>query len=757
MTPPSGVNPEFIAEAQEIVDALNRDLIAAENEAKQGEVSPERINNLFRSAHSLKGISGMFGLEAISNLAHSMENVLDGMRLGRVSIDSDALDVLFGCVEQFSWLVGAAAEGRETSIQDVEAFMQQLREVSEGTRGSGQKEPLELVELGDDVLNVLTEYEEHRLRENLRKGRNLFMLRTSFDLTNFDMGLAVLDDAVKNVGEIITKLPSSKEAEPGSISFDIIVGSDSSTDVLTGVVNDERVEVVPIQQKALVRPQETPESGGHAEPTTAAGREEASADAETTSGEAALLPATGPVETQTEAPADASPYVASPPESAVAQQSGTSHELTEVSELGETEPSQESARGGADTTSVKSVSQTVRVDIRRLDRLMNLVGELALTKAAFQQISDVMKRDQGFTGVAVDLHKESRNFERRLQELQSGIMEVRMVPLANLFERMVRVGRKIGRELGRQVRMEVTGEHTELDKLIVEDLADPLMHLIRNAIDHGIEPPEDREQKGKDTEGVVKLAAAAQGNHVLVEVSDDGRGIDPDKTVQSAIEKGLVTREQAREMSRREIYSLLFMPGFSTRKEVSEYSGRGVGMDVVKTNITELSGVIDVDSTPGQGMTVTVTLPITLAIIPALIVSVVDRTFAIPLNNVMETLAIDKSMIKTIERREVISVRGSTVPLVDLRELFEIGDGSPRPDLIYGVVAGVGQNRMALVVDDLVGQQDIVIKSLGRRLRHARGIAGATELGNQQTILVIDMVELLNEMSLAGRAAMELQ
>lgn len=716
MTPPSGANAEFIAEAVEIVDALNRDLIAAEGETRQGEVDPGRINNLFRSAHSLKGISGMFGLDAISSLAHGLEGVLDGMRLGRVTVDANALDVLFGCVEHFGILIAAASEGQDPDPGAIEKFVAKLDRIASGEEGGETVEPLATVALGEDVLSVLTEYEEHRLKENIRRGRNLFMLRTSFDLSNFDLGLAELDAALKSLGEVITKLPSSKAAEAGSISFDIIVGSDTSSEEIIGAIADERVEVLPIQRRAMVAgptdvESPSPEAPAQKSPPKSKERKESSDSAKPREHK------------ETQAGGDA----ADASEAKVAKDSGVAEEAP----------------------SLKSVSKTVRVDIGRLDRLMNLVGELALTKAAFQQISDVMKQRVGFTGLAVDLHKEGRNFERRLAELQAGIMDVRMVPLTNLFERMVRAGRKLGRELQREVRVEVKGEHTELDKLIVEDLADPLMHLIRNAIDHGIESPEERIAAGKEREGTVRLSALAQGNHVLVEVSDDGRGIDVERTIEIAVQQGLVAPERARELTRREAFNLLFQPGFSTRAEVSEFSGRGVGMDVVKTNISQLSGVIDVDSEFGKGTRVTVTLPITLAIIPALIVSVAERAYAIPLNNVLETLMIDPSEIQTIERREVISVRGSTVPLVDLRRVFDI-ETSDRPEIIYGVVAGIAQNRMALIVDDLAGQQDIVIKSLGKRLFHVRGIAGATELGNRQTILVIDMVDLLNEMLSAG-------
>lgn len=695
MTKPTGASSEFVAEAQEIVDALNRDLIAVEQESRSGEVDPDRVNNLFRSAHSLKGISGMFGLDAMSRLAHDLENVLDGMRLGKLQLNAEALDVLFACVERFTDLIDAAAKNKRRDVATVQDLVTRLDAVVHGSSAAKESDPLSTVAIGEEVLSVLTEYEEHRLRENVRRQRKLYMLRTAFDLSDFDVGLAEIDAAVKTLGEVITKLPSSKASDPGTISFDIIVGSEQTAEALRLAVTDDRVEILPIRYKSSA-------------------------------------PAVGEV---SEAPPKTPGAVADAEAEAVALHDDRGDEGEEHEEGTEGESS-----------NVRRVSQTVRVDIRRLDELMNLVGELALTKAAFQRISDEMKREHGFTGLAVELHKESRNFERRLAELQAGIMEVRMVPLGNLFERMVRVARKIARELSREVRIDVSGEHTELDKLIVEDLADPLMHLIRNSIDHGLETPEERLAAGKEREGVIRLSAAAQGNHVIVSVLDDGRGIDVEKTLEMAVRKGLVTRERAQEMGKREVYNLLFLPGFSTREEVSEYSGRGVGLDVVKTNISKLSGIIEVESVPGAGTTVTVTLPITLAIIPALVVSIAGTIYAIPLNNVQETLALAKQQVRTIEQREVISLRGATVPLVDLRAVFNLQSG-PRPNDGFGVVVGVGINRMSVFVDTLIGQQDIVIKSLGRRLRRVRGIAGATELGDQRTILVIDTVELLNELS----------
>ena len=684
-------NPEFVAEAQEIVEALNRDLIAVEQELRDGadEVDPDRINTLFRSAHSLKGISGMFGLEEMQTLAHEMENVLDGVRLGKITMDDSTLDVLYACVERFTVLTDEAAQGISSDGSGSAALIEQLKEVAEGPKEAGSDDPLEEFDLGPDVLGVLTEYEEHRLRENVKKGKNLYMLVSVFELATFDTGLSAVDDAIKGKGEVISKLPSSKETDEGCLAFDILVGSNLSQEELQGQVDSDAVTVEVIGRTAAPAPPPAP----------------------------------------TPAPAPAPAAVEKPAESKAAETKASSDK-----------PEPQKAPQAS-----RAVTQTVRVDIRRLDNLMNLVGELALTKMAVKEISENLKQELGFTGMAVDLHKESRNFDRRLAELQAGIMEVRMVPLENLFERMVRVGRQIGRELKKKVRIVVSGAHTELDKLIVEDLSEPLMHIIRNALDHGLEGPEERTAAGKSDEGTIELSAVAQGNHVVVSIQDDGRGINRERVLKRGIERELVTPERAKELGDKDIFNLLFAPGFSTAEAVTEYSGRGVGMDVVKTKISDLSGIIDVESTEGEGTLFTVTLPMTLAIIPALIVSIAERTYALPLNNVLETIALADVRIKTIERREVISVRGATVPLVDLRDLFGL-EGERGSDS-FGVVAGIGEHRIALIVDELIGQQDIVIKSLGRRLSNIPGIAGATELGNQQTILVIDMVGLINEVT----------
>ena len=521
MSDGSNINPEFIVESQELVDALNRDLIAAGSESTGGDISPDRINNLFRSAHSLKGISGIFGVEPVTRLAHALESVLDGMRMGRVRMEQSILDTLFACVDEFGLLIAATGRGESTDPRRLDTLVTDLDLHARGSGASVDQDPLQLVTLGQDVLSVLTEYEEHRLRENIRRGLNLYILRTSFDLNSFDMGLAELDAVVKDQGEVITKLPSSQSTDPGTISFDIIVGVDGSSEQLIAALADDRIEVIPIQRTAFVVGSEATQE----------------------------------------------------------QPSEVDSQQVHAEQRGDSDHGDVVSRDSLDTLAIRSVSQTVRVDIKRLDRLMNLIGELALTRIAFQSISDALKNQMGFAGLAADLHKVGRDFERRLNEIQSGIMDVRMVPLTNLFERMVRVGRKAGRELGKYARIDVEGEHTELDKLIVEDLADPLMHLIRNAIDHGIETPEEREQVGKPVEGVVHLSARALGNHVVVRVTDDGRGIDTEELKRSVEESGLISSDRVRELGRRDALNLIFSPGlFHTRaSERIQWAGCGDG------------------------------------------------------------------------------------------------------------------------------------------------------------------------------------
>jgi two-component system chemotaxis sensor kinase CheA len=386
----------------------------------------------------------------------------------------------------------------------------------------------------------------------------------------------------------------------------------------------------------------------------------------------------------------------------------------------------------------------VRVDIHKLDRLMNLVGELVLVKTSLLRVAERLRSGEESGMLALELHRESRNLERKLNDLQGGILEVRMVPLGQIFDKLARMVRKLTRDLGKEVDFQVKGFDVELDKLIVEELSDPLMHLIRNALDHAVEAPERRTAQGKPRAGRITLAASQRGSHVQITVEDDGAGIDEVRVREVAVARGLISAKAVAQLSRREVMNLIFLPGFSTARQVTAVSGRGVGMDVVKNNIANLSGIIDLDTELGRGTRFEITLPVTLAIIRALVVEAAARTYAVPLNSVLEILTVDPSELRTIELREVISLRGATLPLVRLGRFFGL-PAQERKGPLFVVVIGLAQERLGVAVEGLVGQQDIVVKPLGHALQGVRGIAGATDLGSRRTVLVLDVGAIMEE------------
>jgi two-component system chemotaxis sensor kinase CheA len=403
----------------------------------------------------------------------------------------------------------------------------------------------------------------------------------------------------------------------------------------------------------------------------------------------------------------------------------------------------------AQELSLRSVSQTVRVDIRKLDRLMTVVGELAIVKTGIANLTErVRNRAADARELAIELARLNRTFDRHLAQMQSGILEVRMVPLGQAFDKLARVVRQISREHGKDVNLVVTGAETEIDKLIVEELSDPLMHMIRNAIDHGIEPRDERLVVAKPPVGTIALNAFQKGNHVVIEVEDDGRGMDPELLLDAAVRRGVVTIDEAKELSSQEVLALVFMPGFTTKEVATDLSGRGVGLDVAKTNIAKLGGMVDITSDVGIGTKMTITLPITLAIINVLLVEIGQRLFAVPLASVEEAIALDETQVRTVESREVLTVRGASLPICRLSRLFSIPARPRERQRAFIVIARVGARRLGLVVDELVGQQDIVIKPLGKSLKNVRGFAGATELGDQRVALVLDAAALVDEVLL---------
>uniref|UniRef100_C6E0Y9 histidine kinase n=1 Tax=Geobacter sp. (strain M21) TaxID=443144 RepID=C6E0Y9_GEOSM len=670
---------DFLAEAEEILDQLSLDLVSLSDCADGGECSPDLVNSVFRGAHSLKGLAGMFGFTEIAELGHHLENLLDALRLGKVELDQSVVSTLFESTELLGTLVRNAGEAVAEPV-DLSCAMQHINDcLSKKPDGAGDS-PLAKLNLPERVLSSMTEYEEHRLLENVKKGRRIYSIHIALQLTSFDSDLMELTEQLKQVGEVISTLPSASGGLAGGIDFEILFGCDLESTELAPLIDRDNLELT--------------EFG--------AGKTAAAPAAPGRVAEPGLEPGQEPAEEETHLP--------------VPVESGA--------------------------ISAKSMSRTVRVDIGKLDLLMNIVGELVLSHSMIADVAGRMRKN-GLLVPAQELGKAAKGLEKKLSELQKGVMEIRMIPVGQLFEKMSRIVRKISREQGKKVELKLFGADTELDKLIIEDISDPVMHIVRNSIDHGIETPEARLAAGKDEKGTITLSSYQKGNHVVIEVDDDGCGIDVSRVKKKALQLGMIGSID--EVSDRDALDFIFRPGFSTNDTVSEISGRGVGMDVVRTNIAALSGMIDLENYPGRGARFIITLPITLAIIKALIITAAGRTYALPITSVLESIIVEQKEIKTVERKEVIQLREATLPLLRLSEFFQLKGGEAAPESCYVVVVGVAEKRLGVVVDDLLGQQDIVIKSIGDTFAGFRGISGAADLGDQRTILVLDVGSVISE------------
>jgi len=691
---------EFVSEAEEILERMNGDLAdLADQRGRGGEVDPDLVNNIFRSAHSLKGLAGMFGLDSIGDLAHHMEDVLDGLRLGRISMDAPAVNLLDEAVALFTRLLGDLDKaGADESEEEVAALIARIDSAVD--EPAPDKDEFEGLNIDPSLLRALTEYEEHRLREGIRRGCHLALVDSTFEIIAFEEGLSELSGAIREVGEVVSTLPSPGDAPESQIRFSLLVATDVGAEQLA-----DRLDISGASVREVMR---------------AAGGEAAATKPEAEGEPAGVV-----------APAEQGPEPQEPPAAPLA--SGAPHRA-ESQEI----------------ESLRSVSDTVRVDIRKLDELMNLVGELVIQRNAIANIASRMGEEMSTSRIGAELSKTHKLLDRKLKELQAGVLDVRMVPLRQIFEKLSRVVRRLRRDHDKNIILDFRGADTELDKLIVEQLVDPLMHVVRNAFDHAIESPEERRSAQKPEEGQILIQAFQRGNHVVIEVKDDGRGIDAQQVRAKAEVQGLVGPDDV--LTDKETLQLVFAAGLSTREEVSETSGRGVGMDVVRANLGALGGMVDISSTPGEGTTVTMTLPITLAIIQALIVTVGADRFAIPLNSVLETLLVESGDIQRSEGREIYNLRGEPLMLRRLADEFDLS-GERRDGKHYIVVLGMGEQRVGLVVDALKGQQDTVIKPIKGPIRQISGIAGATELGDQGVVLVIDVSHVVGESTRRKEAA----
>lgn len=655
-------NIEFIAEAEEILEIISKNLLTLEESQDRLSPHPDIINAIFRGVHTLKGIAGMMGFSNITELSHTLENMLDAMRMGRLTLTSVVIKLLFESTDMLRKLVEKVSKDGNDSL-DTSRLLSDIENALKKRPEETSAHKLEELDLDSNVLKVLTEYENHRLEENLRIGSNIFEIAAGFSLDTFDKDLNQINSIISGFGEVITTLPASGASPDIGIEFKLIIGTKEDLNYVTSVISGANIKIREIKYQ---KKNEKIKTGEHDE-----------------------------------------------------------------------------AQAAETPSSVKSLSMTVRVNINRLDRLLNIVGELVLNKAVITHISKNLRAVEGFSEWALELEKAARTLDKKLNELQEGLMEVRMVPLNSLFDRLTRMTRKLSRESGKIIDIRIFGEETELDRLMIEEIADPLMHIVRNSVDHGIEAQDERIKSGKKEIGTIKLSAMQRGGHVVIEVEDDGGGINLKKVKEIAVEKGLIAPNSS--LPEKEAIDLLFTPGFSTSKVVTEVSGRGVGLDVVRKNLVKLNGTIDVETKEKFGTKFIITLPITLMILKALIVQVGEEIFALPINSVSESLMITKRDIQTVERREVIQLREKTLPILRLEDAFMMKSKDLNPENMYVVVVGSGNRKIGFVVDALLGQQEIVIKSLGKILSGIQGVAGATELGNRKTVLVLDVGALIEE------------
>ena len=701
----------FLDETNEHLQSLSDQLMILEKEPENADT----INEIFRAAHSLKGMAGTMGYKRMQALTHDMENVFSEIRNGKMKVTSQLVDVLFQTLDALEEYKNTIQETQDEGTNDNAAIIQALQKcLDEGTGaasaaatsapagGDAKKEAGSAADEGADDDRKwksikLQEHEINALKEAEEKKMNIYgctvYIQESCILKAARAFLVF--KALEELGEIIISDPSTQDIEDEKFDFDFSLY----------LVTQESYDKV---EEAVMSVSEIEKVIGEAIPieTILDGEVEESKPAETE--EAA--PAAQDIKPEANVPAAAAQTAPAP------------------------------TQGGAGAPAKKAagkpvVNRTVRVDIEKLDVLMNLVSELIIAKNSLVSYSSA-----GQAGT------NNSNFNEQIEYLESvttnlheSVMKVRMVPIESITTKFPRMIRDLSKKLNKKMELYMTGEDTELDRTVVDEIGDPLMHMLRNSADHGLESTEDRIAKGKNPVGSIYLDAYQDGNNVVIEVKDDGNGIDVEAVKRKAIERGTITAEQGENMSSKEIIDLLFLPSFSTAKVVSDVSGRGVGLDVVKSKIEALGGDVSVKTKLGEGSTFSIRLPLTLAIIQALMVIVGEEKYAISLGSIDTIEDISESEIKYVEAKEVINLRGNVIPLVRLHEVLGLEASADKKDRMIVVIVKKGDQYAGLVVDELIGQQEIVIKSLGKYINcTSRMISGATILGDGEVALIID-------------------
>ena len=699
----------FIDETQEHLQDLSQHLMILEEEPENADT----INEIFRAAHSLKGMAGTMGYKRMQHLTHIMENVFSEIRNGKMNVTSDLVDILFDCLDALQAYLDNIQQTADEGTEDNEPIIARLNAFLE-SEGKPEEKPAPAPAVAEEAKAAqnsapidmkFEEFEVNAIKEALAKKFHVYKIDVKIDESCILKAARafLVFKAIEELGEIVKSNPSVQDIEDEKFEFEfcIIMFSQEELEKVTKAVEN----VSEIKEVKAVEITEAPQVA-----STEAAKEEKEPEEETKQESKA--------ETETTAPAKANASAAATPAKA------------KTTAPGKTMPGK------------PVVSRSVRVDIEKLDVLMNLVSELIIAKNGLVSASSSSDgaKSQGF-------NEEIEYLERVTTNLHESVMKVRMMPIETVTQKYPKMIRDLSKKLNKQMKLYITGEDTELDRTVIDEIGDPLMHLLRNSADHGLENAELRVERGKDPVGNIYLNAFQDGNSVIIEVRDDDNGIDIEKVRNKALEKGTITQEQAEVMTDKDIVDLLFRPSFSTSEKVTDVSGRGVGLDVVKTKIEALGGDIDVKTALGEGSCFSIRLPLTLAIIQALMVELGEEKYAIPLETIQTIEDISVNDIKYVQSKEVINLRGSVIPIVRLDTILEIEPVQKEDDdddNLTVVIINKGDKQAGLVVDRLIGQQEIVIKSLGKYINNnSKIISGATILGDGEVALILDVNTLV--------------
>lgn len=661
----------FIDESREHLQVLNESLL--ELEKNPGDL--EIVNRIFRAAHTLKGMAATMGYNDLANLTHIMENVLDEIRNGKIEVSPDILDTIFLAIDDLESMVLSIENGGDGS-RDVSSCIQKLEQITSGVtiRNEQSKSSIE----NETPLHIVYEpYEQTVIQQALEEGFNCLEIKVTLR-TDCLLKLArvfMVFDVLEKDGEIVKTIPTVEELEAENFDNEFILAY--ITKDAEDVVEQKIMKIAEIELVDITKIDKQ---------TLSAGEDKRAEEAVST----------------TEAANE------------------TTIEKTE--ELNT-------------TTKKRTANKTIRVNIERLDILMNLFEELVIDKGRLEQIAQDLNHPE--------LSETVEKMSRVSSDLQNIILHMRMVPVETVFNRFPRMIRQLSKELNKQLELEIIGAETELDRTVIDEIGDPIVHLLRNAVDHGIESPEERVAKGKSPTGKITLRAYHSGNHVFIEIEDNGSGINKEKVVEKAISKGMITSEDAKLLTEQEAYELILSPGFSTAEKISDISGRGVGLDVVKATIESLGGSITIESEEGVGSKFSIQLPLTLSIISSLLVEIGHEKYAIPLSSIIETAIIHRSQILSAHSQPVIDFRGNILPVIPLKQLFHVETSEEEDEYVSIVIVRKADKMAALIVDSFIGQQEIVLKSLGNYLKDVFAISGATILGDGQVALIIDCNALI--------------